>query len=76
VTPPDELLDLGDTTYVVALIAEFTYQQALLTRVQAQANRLSDMAALFQAPGGAVADQGLGGLQSTSQLRDLSVSCR
>ena len=32
-------LELGDTTYVVVLIAELTYQQALLTRVQAQASR-------------------------------------
>ena len=32
-------LELGDTTYVVVLIAELTYQQAQLTRVQAQANR-------------------------------------
>ncbi len=45
-------LELGDTTYVVVLIAELTYQQALLTRVQAQANRLTDTAALFQALGG------------------------
>ena len=44
-------LELGDTTYVVVLIAELTYQQALLTRVQAQANRLTDTAALFQALG-------------------------
>ncbi len=45
-------LELGDTTYVVVLISELTYQQALLTRVQAQANRLTDTAALFQALGG------------------------
>ena len=45
-------LELGDTTYVVVLIAELTYQQALLVRIQAQANRLSDTAALFQALGG------------------------
>jgi NodT family efflux transporter outer membrane factor (OMF) lipoprotein len=45
-------LELGDTTYVVVLIAELTYQQTLLTRVQAQANRLTDTAALFQALGG------------------------
>ena len=45
-------LELGDTTYVVVLIAELTYQQALLARVQAQANRLTDTAALFQALGG------------------------
>jgi len=38
-------LELGDTTYVVVLIAELVYQQALLTRIQAQANRLTDTAA-------------------------------
>jgi NodT family efflux transporter outer membrane factor (OMF) lipoprotein len=45
-------LELGDTTYVVVLLAELTYQQALLNRVQAQANRYTDTAALFQALGG------------------------
>jgi NodT family efflux transporter outer membrane factor (OMF) lipoprotein len=45
-------LDLGDTTYVVVLLAELTYQQTLLNRVQAQANRYTDTAALFQALGG------------------------
>jgi NodT family efflux transporter outer membrane factor (OMF) lipoprotein len=45
-------LALGDTTYVVVLLAELTYRQALLSRVQAQANRYTDTAALFQALGG------------------------
>ena len=45
-------LELGDTTYVIVLVAELTYQQALLARVQAQANRFTDTAALFQALGG------------------------
>ena len=45
-------LELGDTTYVVVLLTELTYQQALLIRVQAQANRFTDTAALFQALGG------------------------
>jgi NodT family efflux transporter outer membrane factor (OMF) lipoprotein len=45
-------LDLGDTTYVVVLAAETTYRQALLNRVQAQTNRLTNTAALFQALGG------------------------
>jgi NodT family efflux transporter outer membrane factor (OMF) lipoprotein len=45
-------LELGDTTYVVVLVAELAYQQALLARVQAQANRFTDTAALFQALGG------------------------
>ncbi len=34
-------LDLGDTTYVVVLVAELAYQQALLVRVQAQASRFT-----------------------------------
>jgi NodT family efflux transporter outer membrane factor (OMF) lipoprotein len=45
-------LALGDTTYVTVLLAELTYQQALLSRVQAQANRYTDTAGLFQALGG------------------------
>ncbi len=45
-------LDLGDTTYVFVLSAELLYQQALLARVQAQTNRYTDTAALFQALGG------------------------
>jgi len=45
-------LALGDTTYVFVLLSQLTYQQALLTRVQAQALRLTDTAALFQALGG------------------------
>ena len=45
-------LALGDTTYVFVLLAQLTYQQALLTRVQVQAARLTDTAALFQALGG------------------------
>jgi NodT family efflux transporter outer membrane factor (OMF) lipoprotein len=45
-------LELGDTTYVFVLAAELAYQQALLNRVQAQASRLTDTAALFQALGG------------------------
>jgi outer membrane protein TolC len=45
-------LDLGDITYVQVLLTELTYQQALLIRVQAQAARYTDTAALFQALGG------------------------
>ncbi len=45
-------LELGDTTYVLVLIAELTYQNALLTRVQAQAARLTNTVALFQSLGG------------------------
>jgi NodT family efflux transporter outer membrane factor (OMF) lipoprotein len=45
-------LELGDTTYVFVLIAELAYQQALISRLQAQAARLTNTAALFQALGG------------------------
>jgi outer membrane protein TolC len=34
------------------LTAQQTYQQAVITRIQAQAGRLADTAALFQAVGG------------------------
>jgi outer membrane protein TolC len=45
-------LELGDTTYIFVLTAELAYQQAALQRVQAQAARFTDTAALFQALGG------------------------
>ena len=43
---------LGYINYLVLLSAQQAYQQALITRVQSQANRLADTAALFQALGG------------------------
>ena len=42
----------GYAGYVPLLTAEQTYQQALLTLIQAQATRYADTAALFQALGG------------------------
>jgi NodT family efflux transporter outer membrane factor (OMF) lipoprotein len=45
-------LELGDTTYIFVLTAELAHQQASLLRVQAQAARYTDTAALFQALGG------------------------
>jgi outer membrane protein TolC len=42
----------GAITYLSLLTAEQTYQQARINLVQAQANRFSDTAALFQALGG------------------------
>jgi NodT family efflux transporter outer membrane factor (OMF) lipoprotein len=45
-------LELGDINYLSLLNAQQTYQQALLTRVQAQAARFADTAALYQALGG------------------------
>ncbi|MGP0094149.1 MAG: efflux transporter outer membrane subunit, partial [Xanthobacteraceae bacterium] len=45
-------MQTGYANVLVLLTAEQTYQQARLQVVQAQANRLSDAAALFQALGG------------------------
>lgn len=42
----------GYVNYLTLLSAQQAYEQALITRVQAQANRYSDTAALFQALGG------------------------
>jgi NodT family efflux transporter outer membrane factor (OMF) lipoprotein len=43
---------LGYINYLALLTAEQAYQQTLITRVQAQASRFADTAALFQALGG------------------------
>ncbi len=43
---------LGAVNYLALLSAQQAYQQTLITRVQAQSNRLADTAALFQALGG------------------------
>ena len=45
-------LSLGAVNYLALLNAEQTYQQAVVNRVQAQAARFADTAALFQALGG------------------------
>ena len=45
-------LDVGTVSFVAVMNAETTYQQAELTLVQAQGNRYSDTAGLFQALGG------------------------
>lgn len=45
-------VELGDTSYLALLTFEQAYQQAKLNTVQAQAARLTDTAALFQALGG------------------------
>ena len=44
--------ETGYGNYLGVLTAEQAYQQALLNRIQAQANRYVDTAALFQALGG------------------------
>ncbi len=45
-------MDTGYTDYLTLLNAQTTYQQALLSRVQAQAVRFGDTVALYQALGG------------------------
>jgi NodT family efflux transporter outer membrane factor (OMF) lipoprotein len=45
-------LELGAIGYLALLNAQQTYQQAVIGRIQAQANRYTDTAALFQALGG------------------------
>jgi NodT family efflux transporter outer membrane factor (OMF) lipoprotein len=45
-------LQTGYTNYLAALSAQLAYQQAVVILIQAQANRYSDTAALFQALGG------------------------
>ncbi|GGF06436.1 histidine kinase [Aliidongia dinghuensis] len=45
-------LPLGQVSHLTVLNAEQIYQQAVIARVQAQAARLADTAALFQALGG------------------------
>ena len=45
-------LSLGAVNYLALLSAQQTYEQAVVNRVQAQAARLADTAALFQALGG------------------------
>jgi outer membrane protein TolC len=48
----ERLYKLGGVNYTTLLIAEKQYQQAVIDRVQAQAARYNDTAALFQALGG------------------------
>jgi outer membrane protein TolC len=45
-------LELGQVGYLSLLTAEQTYQTAVVSLVQARANRYADTAALFQALGG------------------------
>jgi outer membrane protein TolC len=48
----------GYVSYLSLLSAQQAYQQAALTRIQAQASRLGDTGALFQALGGGWWNQG------------------
>ena len=45
-------LELGSVSYLVVLTAQQAYQQAVINRAQARANRFADTVALFQALGG------------------------
>jgi NodT family efflux transporter outer membrane factor (OMF) lipoprotein len=45
-------MQTGNANFLYLLTAQVTYEQALIQVVQAEANRLSDTAALFQALGG------------------------
>ena len=47
-------LKLGAVSYLALVLAEQTYQQAVISLLQARASRFTDTAALFQALGGAV----------------------
>jgi NodT family efflux transporter outer membrane factor (OMF) lipoprotein len=47
-------LELGSVGYLALVNAEQTYQQALISVIQARANRYADTAALFQALGGSL----------------------
>jgi NodT family efflux transporter outer membrane factor (OMF) lipoprotein len=48
-------LELGSVSYVSLLLGQQAYEQALISQIQARANRLEDTAALFQALGGSIA---------------------
>ena len=56
--------NLGGVNYVALLIAEKQYQEAVISRIQAEAARYSDTAALFQALGGGWWNQPKGDLIS------------
>jgi NodT family efflux transporter outer membrane factor (OMF) lipoprotein len=51
-------LELGSVSYLSLLVAEQSYQQAVISLIQARASRFADTAALFQALGGAIVPEG------------------
>lgn len=51
-TMTEQQFQLGSVNYLNLLIAQRSYQQARIARIQAQASRYTDTAALFQALGG------------------------
>jgi len=52
-------LDLGSVDYLALIVGEQTYEQAVISSIQARSNRFADTAALFQALGGSIAPPGL-----------------
>jgi outer membrane protein TolC len=50
-------LELGSVSYLALLNGEQTYQQAVISLIQARASRFADTAALFQALGGTITPQ-------------------
>ena len=47
-------LELGSVSYLALVISEQTYQQTVISMIQARSARLTDTAALFQALGGSI----------------------
>ncbi len=47
-------LELGSVSYLALVVSEQTYQQAVISLIQARAARFADTAALFQALGGSI----------------------
>jgi len=47
-------LELGSVSYLALIVSEQTYQQAVISLIQARAARFADTAALFQALGGSI----------------------
>jgi NodT family efflux transporter outer membrane factor (OMF) lipoprotein len=64
-------LELGDISTLVLLNAETSYLQAAVARVQAQASRLTDVVAVYQALGGSWNDQPVG-MSEDHPARDAS----
>jgi NodT family efflux transporter outer membrane factor (OMF) lipoprotein len=50
-------LDLGSVSYLALIVSEQTYQQTVISLIQARSARFADTAALFQALGGSITPQ-------------------
>jgi NodT family efflux transporter outer membrane factor (OMF) lipoprotein len=53
-------LELGSVSYLALVISEQTYQQTVISLIQARSARLTDTAALFQALGGSITPSAAG----------------